>query len=75
MASENITQPKAWKLQHSITSYGDPILEGNDATFKLEDIGFSKLSEGQVLVKLIYLSNDPTERTWISPLGGSKKII
>lgn len=43
-------------------NYGEP-----SSTFKLEKHSPSEdsLSEGQVLVEIQYLSNDPTQRTWI----------
>lgn len=38
-----------------------------DSTFKLVDTTLPELKDGQVLIKTLYLSNDPTQRTWMSP--------
>ena len=43
----------------------DPVLSGPNSTFKLESTTLPALTEGQVLVKLRYLSNDPAQRGWI----------
>ncbi|KJZ71217.1 hypothetical protein HIM_09360 [Hirsutella minnesotensis 3608] len=43
-------------------------LEGQNAIFKLETVPLPELNEGQVLVKTLYLSNDPAQRVWIAPL-------
>lgn len=40
-------------------------LSGDDATFKLETVDTPSINDGQVLVKLKYLSNDPAQRGWI----------
>lgn len=38
----------------------------SDSTFRIEEIRLEPLYEGQIRVKLLYLSNDPTQRGWIS---------
>ncbi|QRG39631.1 hypothetical protein FDK38_004079 [Candidozyma auris] len=38
----------------------------SDSTFKLTDNPLPALKDGDVRVKIIYLSNDPTQRTWIA---------
>jgi len=44
-----------------------PILDGPSATFKLaSSVPLPELSDGQILVKTLYLSNDPAQRGWIS---------
>ncbi|KAJ4355729.1 quinone oxidoreductase [Didymosphaeria variabile] len=40
-------------------------LSGDDATFKLQTVDTPSVNDGQVLVKLKYLSNDPAQRGWI----------
>lgn len=42
--------------------YGQP-----DSTFKVVETQLPLLKPGQVLVKVLYLSNDPTQRTWMAP--------
>lgn len=56
---------KKWVLANKPTD--DVILSGDDSTFKLEDSEISELKENQILVKLLYLSNDPAQRGWIDP--------
>jgi NADPH-dependent curcumin reductase CurA len=46
---------------------GLPVLSGEDATFQLVEKSLPALQEGQVLVKVQYLSNDPAQRQWIDP--------
>jgi NADPH-dependent curcumin reductase CurA len=43
-----------------------PILDGPNATFKLEETDLPELKDDEVLVQLKYLSNDPAQRGWIS---------
>ena len=51
-----------------------PELSGPNATFKLQENETSELKDDQLLVKLLYLSNDPAQRGWISP-GASKERL
>ncbi|KAK5048595.1 hypothetical protein LTR84_005686 [Exophiala bonariae] len=44
---------------------GVPTMTGEDATFAMETTSLPQLTEGQVLVKTLYLSNDPAQRGWI----------
>ncbi|GAA6052650.1 hypothetical protein JCM3770_003911 [Rhodotorula araucariae] len=37
-----------------------------DQTFKLETKPLRELNDGEILVKVLYFSNDPAQRTWIS---------
>jgi NADPH-dependent curcumin reductase CurA len=43
-----------------------PVLEGPSQTFKLETTELPALQDDQVLVQILYLSNDPAQRGWIS---------
>ncbi|KAF2477519.1 NAD(P)-binding protein [Lindgomyces ingoldianus] len=43
----------------------DPVLSGDNATFTLETKTLSPPKPRQVLVKSLYLSNDPAQRAWI----------
>jgi len=43
----------------------DISLDGPNATFKLQEVDLPELQDGQVLVELLYLSNDPAQRGWI----------
>lgn len=46
---------------------GQPIyeLDQPNSTFRYERLPLQPLSEGEVLVKVLYLSNDPLQRQWI----------
>lgn len=44
-----------------------PILSGADAIFRLVTKPLRPLQDGEVLVKVQYLSNDPAQRLWINP--------
>lgn len=58
------TKTKQWILAKK----ADPniVLDGKDATFKLETADLPELKDGDVLLKLRYLSNDPAQSQWIA---------
>ncbi|KAJ5918720.1 hypothetical protein N7454_009864 [Penicillium verhagenii] len=58
---------KQWVLHEK--PYGDPVLCGDNTTFTLDTAEIPTLKDGQVLLKTLYLSNDPAQRTWVSPLA------
>lgn len=49
----------------------------NDSTFRMEELPYEELKPGpkQVLFKTIYLSCDPTQRTWINDARGYMKPV
>ncbi|KAI9151915.1 Prostaglandin reductase 1 [Paramyrothecium foliicola] len=55
---------KQWVLASKAA--GTPILSGPDATFKLQTTELPPVQTGQILVKVIYYSNDAGIRTYIS---------
>lgn len=55
---------RQWILAHPPTD--TPILSGPAATFKLETLDLPPLKDEQVLLKTLYLSNDPAQRGWIA---------
>ncbi len=60
------TQTQQWLLANKPT--GLPVLSGQDQTFKLETTSLPlPLKQDQLLLKLVYLSNDPAQRGWIDP--------
>lgn len=61
--TETISQQ--WVLAKKPT--GLPVLSGPDATFKLSSARLPSLSDNQVRLKVLYLSNDPAQRLWIDP--------
>ncbi|KAF1809824.1 NAD(P)-binding protein [Eremomyces bilateralis CBS 781.70] len=44
-----------------------PILSGPDSTFSLATKPLPPVEDGQVMIKVLYLSNDPAQRLWIDP--------
>lgn len=60
------TTTRAWILANKPTDL--PVLSADDenATFKLATRPLPKLEEGQVLLKILHISNDPAQRLWIS---------
>ncbi|OQO06215.1 hypothetical protein B0A48_08803 [Cryoendolithus antarcticus] len=52
-----------------------PVIDGSsNATFKLVDNETPELKDGQVLLKILYFSNDPAQRGWISKLRDPKRL-
>ena len=57
---------KQWVLNKK--PVGTPTYDGkDDATFKLVEKDLPAPKDDEVLVKALYLSNDPAQRTWIDP--------
>ncbi|KAK7414538.1 quinone oxidoreductase [Neonectria punicea] len=63
MASSTPTTTKQWILVNKPT--GAPVLDGPDATFKLQTVALPQLKEGQILCKVQYFSNDTGLRNFI----------
>ncbi|KAF9894011.1 hypothetical protein FE257_008982 [Aspergillus nanangensis] len=57
------TQTKCWVLANKPTK--NPTLEGAQPTFTLKTENLPPLTANQLLVKTLYLSNDPAQRTWV----------
>jgi NADPH-dependent curcumin reductase CurA len=57
------TTTKAHVLRNKPT--GNIVLDGPNATFKLEEKDVPELKDGQLLLELLYLSNDPAQRGWM----------
>ena len=55
---------RQWLLAEKPTDL--PVLDGPSQTFKLETKSLPSLQDDQVLLKILYLSNDPAQRGWIS---------
>ncbi|KAJ5728537.1 hypothetical protein N7493_004867 [Penicillium malachiteum] len=66
------TESRRWVLREK--PYGEPVLGGDKPTFKLETTDIPTLKDGQVLLKTLYLSNDPAQRSWISPLAQKERL-
>jgi NADPH-dependent curcumin reductase CurA len=54
------TQAKVWVLNNKPTDHA--VLSGPDATFALKAEDLPPLQDGQLLLKTVYLSNDPAQR-------------
>lgn len=60
-----VQKARQWILQNK--PQGLPIVDGGDeGTFKLVTKALPQLGENQVLVKPVYLSNDPAQQVWMS---------
>lgn len=66
------TSTRQWVLREK--PYGEPVVEGDNSTFAIEETSIPALQDGQVLLKTLYLSNDPTQRSWISPLAQPDRL-
>jgi NADPH-dependent curcumin reductase CurA len=58
------TKTLQWLLANKPTDL--PVLSGSNPTFKLETKPLPTLEADQVLVRTLYMSNDPAQRGWIS---------
>lgn len=59
------TKAKQWILREK--PRGEPILQGDNATFELREVPLPALAEGQLLLGILYTGNDPAQRNFISP--------
>ena len=66
------TKSQRWTLREK--PYGEAVLSGPNSTFSLETVDIPALKDGQVLLKTVYLSNDPAQRSWISPLVTPERL-
>lgn len=56
-------------LKNCPTGFINPKVNESDSTFEVKEVSIPELNDGQVLVKTLYLSNDPTQRTWLRKAG------
>lgn len=63
---------RQWTLQHKPVE--KPVLDGLDATFRLEIKDIPILLGDQVLLRPIYFSNDPAQRVWISAIADPERL-
>ena len=64
---------KQWLLKNK--PVGKPTFDGSkDATFELAEKELPDPKDDEVLVKALYLSNDPAQRTWIDPHINSDRM-
>lgn len=66
------TKSQQWNLREK--PYSEPVLGGDKSTFTLNTADVPALQDGQVLLKTLYLSNDPAQRAWISPLAQAERL-
>ena len=59
------TKTRQWTLASHPS--GKATYGSSDSNFQLEEKDLPALQDGQILVKTLYLSNDPAQRGWISP--------
>ena len=60
----SITETRQWILTNKPTDL--PEFSGPNQTFTLKTVSLPSLKDDQVLVKSLYLSNDPAQRGWIT---------
>ena len=58
------TQTRQWILSNKPTNL--PELSGPNQTFTLKTASLPSLKDDHVLIKSLYVSNDPTQRGWIA---------
>ncbi|KAL4888781.1 hypothetical protein BDV59DRAFT_196154 [Aspergillus ambiguus] len=56
-------ETRCWILNSKPT--GSVVLDGDNPTFSLETTKLPSLGDNQLLVRTLYISNDPAQRTWI----------
>jgi NADPH-dependent curcumin reductase CurA len=61
--TSSIKSTRQWILHNKPVEHA--ILSGPNATFGLETKDLPPVQDGQLLLKLLYLSNDPAQRGWI----------
>lgn len=67
-----MVQTRQWILNSRPS--GLPVLDGPEATFVLKDAETGPLKEDDILVKPIYLSNDPAQRGWLRDLDDPSRL-
>ncbi|KAI5957073.1 hypothetical protein KGF57_003382 [Candida theae] len=58
-------------LKTNPPGFVNPKIGESDSTFEIKQRPIEPLKDGQLLVKILYLSNDPTQRGWIRPKDAS----
>ena len=66
------TSTHQWILQNKPTNL--PVLSSPDSTFKKITTQLPPLADNQVLVKVLYISNDPAQRGWISKFANPDRL-
>ncbi|KAL1846645.1 quinone oxidoreductase [Paecilomyces lecythidis] len=66
------TKTQCWLLKEK--PFGLPQLGGDHPTFVKDVADIPRLKDNQVLLKTVYLSNDPAQRVWISPLADPARL-
>lgn len=57
------TEARSWVLTNK--PVGNPTVTGDSPTFTVKTAKLAPLADNQLLVKTLFLSNDPAQRTWI----------
>jgi NADPH-dependent curcumin reductase CurA len=69
----SITKTKIWVLRNPPADHA--VLSGPNATFSLQTQDLKPLEDGQLLLKTLYLSNDPAQRGWIDGNAGNQSYV
>jgi NADPH-dependent curcumin reductase CurA len=67
-----MVEARQWTLNKRPS--GLPVLEGADSTFTLSNAQVGELRDDHVLVKPVYLSNDPAQRGWLRDMADPSRL-
>jgi len=67
-----MVQTRQWVLQ--ARPDGRPVIDGPNSTFKLIEAETGPVKDDHLLLKTIYLSNDPAQRGWLSKMEDPSRL-
>jgi NADPH-dependent curcumin reductase CurA len=67
-----MVQTRQWVLTNRPD--GRPVIDGPNATFTLKDAETGPVKDDHILVKTLYLSNDPAQRGWLSKMEDPSRL-
>jgi hypothetical protein len=67
-----MVQTRQWVLANRPTSL--PVIDGPNATFTLKEAETGPVKDDHILVKTLYLSNDPAQRGWLSKMEDPSRL-
>ena len=67
-----MVQTRQWVLSNKPD--GIPVIDGPDATFTLKEAETGPVKDDHLLVKTLYLSNDPAQRGWLSAMEDPSRL-
>jgi NADPH-dependent curcumin reductase CurA len=67
-----MVQTKQWVLTNRPD--GRPVIDGPNATFTLKEAETGPVKDDHLLLKTLYLSNDPAQRGWLSKMDDPSRL-